>query len=124
DHVLELTAFLADGSEVLVKDLTLEELELKCSSKGSEGRIYKEITDITKSHRQEILARYPKILRRVSGYNLDEFVKPQPINLGRIIVGSEGTLACVVEAKMRLVRKPKYTALDVIQFHEVWEALE
>ena len=124
DHVLELTAYLADGSEVLMKDLSLEELELKCQAQTSEGRIYKELTNIISSHREHILARYPKILRRVSGYNLDEFVKPQPLNLARLAVGSEGTLACVVEAKMRLVHRPKHVALDVIHFREVWEALE
>ncbi|MCH6546622.1 MAG: FAD-binding protein, partial [Deltaproteobacteria bacterium] len=124
DHVLELTAYLADGSEVLMKDLTLEELELKRQAQTSEGRIYRELTDIISGHRENILARYPKILRRVSGYNLDEFVKPQPFNLSRLVVGSEGTLACVVEAKLRLVRKPKHVALDVIHFREVWEALE
>ncbi len=124
DHVLELTAYLADGSEVVMKDLSLEELELKCRAQTPEGHIYGELTDIISSHRENILARYPKILRRVSGYNLDEFVKPQPLNLSRLVVGSEGTLACVVEAKLRLVRKPKHVALDVIHFREVWEALE
>ena len=63
-------------------------------------------------------------MRRVSGYNLDEFIKPQPFNLSRMIVGSEGTLATIVEAKMRLVLKPKWTAMDVIHFNDDIEALE
>src|SRR5436190_1871343 len=62
-------------------------------------------------------------MRRVSGYNLDEFTTPQPFNLSRILVGSEGTLGMVVEAKMRLVPKPKWTALDVIHFDDDLEAL-
>ena len=74
--------------------------------------------------RREIRTRYPKIMRRVSGYNLDEFIKPQPFNLSRILVGSEGTLGTVVEAKMRLVPKPKWTAMDVIHFDNDQEALE
>src|SRR4026209_385385 len=63
-------------------------------------------------------------MRRESGYNLDEFVKPQPFNLSRMLVGSEGTLATIVEAKMRLVPKPKWTAMDVINFNDDIEALE
>ena len=59
-----------------------------------------------------------------SGYNLDEFVKPQPFNLARMIVGSEGTLATIVEAKMRLVPKPKWTAMDVIHFNDDIDALQ
>ena len=47
--------------------------------------------------RDEIDRRFPKVLRRVGGYNLDEFVDPaKPFNLAKIIVGSEGTLALVV----------------------------
>ncbi len=124
DHVLELTGYLADGSEVLMKDLSIEELELKCQSQTLEGHVYRELTGIIGDQRENILARYPKIMRRVSGYNLDEFVKPQPLNLSRLVVGSEGTLACVVEAKLRLVHRPKHVALDVIHFRDVWEALE
>jgi FAD/FMN-containing dehydrogenase/Fe-S oxidoreductase len=124
DHVLELTAYLSDGAEVVFEDLSLEALAKKASGNGAEGLVYREIRSLAEKNREEILRRYPKIMRRVSGYNLDEFVKPQPFNLSRMIVGSEGTLACVVEAKMRLVPKPKWTALDVIHFHDDLEALE
>jgi FAD/FMN-containing dehydrogenase/Fe-S oxidoreductase len=124
DHVLELTVCLSDGREVVLKDLSSEELAAKTRGNGVEARAYREIQTLAEKHRDEILARYPKILRRVSGYNLDEFVKAKPFNLARMIVGSEGTLACVVEAKMRLVPKPKWTALDVIHFHDDIEALQ
>jgi FAD/FMN-containing dehydrogenase len=123
DHVIELTVCLSDGTEVVLKDLSPEELARKVSGDAVESRACREIRDSAEKHREEIRARYPKILRRVSGYNLDEFIKPQPFNLARMIVGSEGTLACVVEARMRLVRKPKWTALDVIHFHDDIEAL-
>ena len=60
---------------------------------GLEGQLYREVSRLAEEHKNEILARYPKIMRRVSGYNLDEFIKSQPFNLSRIITGSEGTLA-------------------------------
>ena len=124
DHVLELTVLLSDGSEVVLKDVSAESFETKSKVDTLEGRAYREIASLARDHRNEILSRYPKIMRRVSGYNLDEFVKPQPFNLARILVGSEGTLATVVEAKMRLVPKPKWTAMDVIHFYSDQEALE
>ena len=124
DHVLDLTVLLADGSELVLKDLSPESLDNKLRADTSEGRIYREVARLAQEHRSEILARYPKIMRRVSGYNLDEFIKPQPFNLSRILVGSEGTLGIVVEARMRLVPKPKWTALDVIHFEDDIEALE
>ncbi len=124
DHVLELTTFLSDGSEVVIKDLSPDDLAVKCKADGLEGKIYRGIVGLVADHREEILARYPKILRRVSGYNLDEFVKSRPFNLARLVVGSEGTLACVVEARVRLVPAPNWTALDVVHFDEIQEALE
>ena len=123
DHVIELTVLLSDGSEVVLKELSSDALEGKSQADSLEGRVHREVARLAQEHRSEILARYPKIMRRVSGYNLDEFIKPQPFNLSRILVGSEGTLGMVVEAKMRLVPKPKWTALDVIHFDDDLEAL-
>ncbi len=68
DHVLEINAYLSDGSEVVVKDLSPEALTVRCESNGLEGKIYREIVALVNDQREEILARYPKILRRVSGY--------------------------------------------------------
>jgi FAD/FMN-containing dehydrogenase/Fe-S oxidoreductase len=124
DHVIELTVLLADGTAVTLKDLSAEEVESKSRTDTIEGRAYREVFRLAQQNKSEILARYPKIMRRVSGYNLDEFVKPQPFNLSRMVVGSEGTLATIVEAKMRLVPKPKWTAMDVIHFNDDIEALE
>ncbi|MGB7949793.1 MAG: FAD-linked oxidase C-terminal domain-containing protein, partial [Candidatus Binatia bacterium] len=124
DHVLELSVLLSDGSEITLKDLSPESLASKSGAETLEGRAYRVIARLAREHESEIRARYPKILRRVSGYNLDEFIKPQPFNLSRILVGSEGTLGTVIEAKMRLVPKPKWTAMDVIHFHNDQEALE
>ena len=124
DHVIELTVLLADGSEVVLKDLSPEIVESKSRADTIEGRAYREVSRLAQQHKSEILARYPKIMRRVSGYNLDEFIKAQPFNLSRMLVGSEGTLATIVEAKMRLVPKPKWTAMDVIHFNDDIEALE
>ncbi len=83
---------LADGSEVVLKDLSPAEVERKSKADSIEGHAYREVFRLAQQHKSEILARYPKIMRRVSGYNLDEFIKPQPFNLARMIVGSEGNL--------------------------------
>ncbi len=124
DHVLELTVLLSDGTQVRFADVTPEELEVKRRQSGLEGHIYLEVSRLIAEHRDEILARYPKILRRVSGYNLDQFVRDKPFNLARLAVGSEGTLVAVVEAKMRLVPHPAKTVLDVIHFRTLDEALD
>src|SRR5439155_12079757 len=67
DHVLELSCLLADGSEVVLRDLAHGELEAKCRGNGLEGQIYREVRRIVGDHADEIRARYPTIMRRVSG---------------------------------------------------------
>jgi Fe-S oxidoreductase len=79
---------------------------------------------------EEIERRYPKVLRRVGGYNLDALVatcaadNPAAFNMAKLIVGSEGTLAVVLEARLALVPLPKAKAVLAIQFTDLLEALE
>src|SRR5207248_1731345 len=114
EHVLELDALLADGTRVRFGTVTPAEFEAKARLEGAEGRIYREVAAIRAEYADEIRRRYPKHWRRVAGYNLNELVKPGNLNMARVLVGSEGTLLTVLEAKVRLVRRPKKTALDVI----------
>ena len=89
-----------------------------------EAACYRTILDLARQHSAEIALRYPKILRRVGGYNLDEFADPEkPVNLAKLMVGSEGTLGVVLEAKLRLVPLPKAKAVMVVGFHHLLESL-
>jgi len=136
DHVIELKVVLADGSEAVFAPVASGELERRASSEGLEGRLYREMLRIGRTYEEEIRRRFPKLIRRVSGYNLDEFVangdcygagyssRPGPFNLSRIIVGSEGTLAVVTEAKLRIVPLPKFKGIGVINFRTLIEAVE
>ncbi|HEX9408680.1 MAG TPA: FAD-linked oxidase C-terminal domain-containing protein [Methylomirabilota bacterium] len=124
EHVIELTALLADGSRVVFGEVTPEAFRAKQRASGLEGQIYREVARIRDQHGALIRERYPKHWRRVCGYNLDELVKDRPLNMARLVVGSEGTLLTIVEAKMRLVPRPKATAVDVIHYHDIQEALE
>ena len=89
-----------------------------------EAACYRAVLGLAQKHAGEIDRRYPKILRRVGGYNLDEFTDPaKPVNLAKIMVGSEGTLGIVLEAKLRLVALPKAKAVMVIMFADLLESL-
>jgi len=136
DHVIELRLVLADGSEAVFGPVGAQELERRAAGETFESRLYREVLRIGRQYEEEIRRRYPKLIRRVSGYNLDEFVpngdvfgvgyssKPGPFNLSRAIVGSEGTLAIVTEAKIGLVPLPKATGVGVINFATLIEAVE
>jgi FAD/FMN-containing dehydrogenase/Fe-S oxidoreductase len=124
EHVIELTALLADGTRVVFGEVAPAEFRAKCAAPGLEGQIYREVGAIREGYAGEIRARYPRHWRRVAGYNLNELVADRPLNMARLVVGSEGPLVAVLEAKVRLVRRPKRTALDVIHYREMQEALE
>ena len=121
DHVLELTVLLSDGSVVQFRDMHRSEIPMGDSL---EARCYAKVLALAAEHAAEVDRRYPKILRRVGGYNLDEFVDTsKPVNLSKLIVGSEGTLGIVLEAKLRLVPLPKAKAVMAILFNDLLESL-
>jgi FAD/FMN-containing dehydrogenase/Fe-S oxidoreductase len=116
DHVLEVHAVLASGERRTFKEIKFEEAARRG---GLEGRI----ADIVHTNRSEIERRFPKILRRVSGYNLDEFVRNGKFNLSKLIVGSEGTLVTVHQAKVRIEPRPAFTALGVVHFADIVDSI-
>ena len=137
DHVLELKVVLSDGSEALLNPAHNGALEARSRGDALENRLYRELLALGEEHREEILERFPKLMRRVSGYNLDELIAnpggdfgtgysspPGPLNLARMVVGSEGTLAVVSEAKVRIVPLPKSKGILVVQFHSLLESVE
>ncbi|RMD87475.1 MAG: FAD-binding oxidoreductase, partial [Calditrichaeota bacterium] len=124
DHVIELKVLLSNGEPISFAPLSPETLQSKIIRADFEGKIYQSVSKIIETNKSEIERRYPKILRRVGGYNLDALVKNEPFNLAKLIVGSEGTLAVVTEARVRLVSRPKHRVLAVLHFQDLFKALE
>ena len=124
DHVLELDVVLSDGTRTVFKPVGDREYGEKAALGGMEGRIYREIRRIAHENRDEIEARYPRIMRRVGGYNLDEFIGEGPFDPCKMIVGSEGTLAAVTEARVNLVPLPAHKALGICHFSDLIESME
>ena len=124
DHVLELNVVLSDGTETVFKPVGDREYGEKSGMGGLEGRIYREIRRIAYENRDEIEARYPSIMRRVGGYNLDAFVDEGPFDPCKMIVGSEGTLVAVTEARVNLVPLPSHTGLNICHFSDLIESME
>ncbi|HLF76872.1 MAG TPA: FAD-linked oxidase C-terminal domain-containing protein [Dehalococcoidia bacterium] len=125
DQVVELQAVLSDASVVQLGKLDGPALEAKLRQDGLEGELYREMRRIGQEQHEEIERRFPKIMRRVSGYNLDDFVNDSgPMDMARMVVGSEGTLAVVTEAKLRLNKLPKVKGLAAAHFRTLVEAAE
>ena len=124
DHVLDLHVALGDGSVVHLRPLAPDELHAVSAADTLEGLCYRTLRRLGVEHAAEVDRRFPKILRRVGGYNLDAFTDPaRPFNLTNVIVGSEGTLGLVVEARVNLVPLPNATAVLTIEFDDLLDAL-
>jgi FAD/FMN-containing dehydrogenase/Fe-S oxidoreductase len=124
DHVLEQEVVLSDGSIAHFRPKSGAELETSIQGETLEAECYRTVSQLAAECAGEVERRFPKVLRRVGGYNLDEFISPdKPFNLAKLMVGSEGTLGVVLEAKLNLVPLPEEKAVLVAQFRDLLEAL-
>ena len=130
DYVESLDVVFADGSSAQIGALSPESLKAKLAQQDLEGAAYRTVRRLGSELEAEIRQRYPRIMRRVGGYNLDEFIpedeaarSSEPFNLARILVGSEGTLGLSVAATMRLLPLPPRRALCSVQFADLLEAM-
>ena len=124
DHVIEQDVVLSDGTVSRFGPLSPDALDAACAGDTLEARCYHTVRELSRAHAGEVERRYPKVLRRVMGYNLDEFTRgDRPFNLAKLLVGSEGTLGIVLAAKINLVPLPKAKAVLAIQFTDLLEAL-
>jgi FAD/FMN-containing dehydrogenase/Fe-S oxidoreductase len=123
DHVLEQDVLLSDGTVVTARRWTDDELARAAHGDGLLARGCRMLRELAADHAVEIERRYPKVIRRVGGYNLDAFVPGQPFDLTRLFVGSEGTLGIVLEARLNLVPLPKAKAVLAVQFDDLLGSL-
>ncbi len=141
DHVRRLNVILADGTRTELRPLTLVEWERRASARTFAGSLYRTIRQIAQETAAEVRRRFPQILRRVSGYNLDVMVdqllgegdagsaegngeRAPRASLAPLVVGSEGTLAVVTEAEVGLVPRPPARGLLVPHFASMRAALD
>ena len=124
ENIREVRVVLSDGTQATFGPVKRSELSSKLDGDSLEASIYRKALALADTHRGEIDRRYPKIPRRVSGYNLDELLHPDEVNLAKLVVGSEGTLATVVEATIALVPLPAAVGLAVLHFDGLLPALE
>ena len=114
DHLARLQVVLANG-ELVWLDAATAEL----------NRIRSVVSDLASEHAAQIKARYPKTWRTVAGYALDK-IDAEDVNLNWLLCGSEGTLATVVRAELRLVDCPKIEnkRLALVHFASLRASLE
>jgi FAD/FMN-containing dehydrogenase/Fe-S oxidoreductase len=124
DNVEELRIVLADGTQMTVGATTAAEFEQIVRAGGRRAEIYSKLRAIGEQYAPLIRAKYPPIPRRVSGYNLDELLPERNFHLARALVGTEGTCAVVLDAKLKLIHSPQHRSLVALGYKDAFEAAD
>jgi FAD/FMN-containing dehydrogenase len=123
-NVLGAEAWLADGS--------LLEFGPYEKAQGRARQIGDFVRDLAQQNAPEIDTHWPKVLRRVAGYNLDIFRNQSErpytadgsVNLAHLLIGSEGTLALTRSLTLRLAELPRAKVLGVVNFPSFYQAMD
>ncbi len=124
DNIDSLDILLYDGTRLSVGPTSEAELEAIIAGGGRRGEIYAGLKRIRDTYGDLIRQRFPKIPRRVSGYNLDELLPENGFNVARALVGSEGTCVTVLESRCELKHSPQHRRLVVLGFADPFIAAD
>jgi FAD/FMN-containing dehydrogenase/Fe-S oxidoreductase len=124
DHVASLDVVLSDGSRAQLGAADPDAVERRGRGNTLEARLYREIPRLVETHADAIRSGFPPHWRRSGGYRLDRMLpEAGPFDLSKLVVGSEGTLAIVVQAIVRLVPRPSNVIGVAGHFRSVDDAL-
>lgn len=121
-EALEIVTY--DGARFWAGPTTDDELQRIIAAGGRQGEIYAALKQLRDSYAEQIRAKFPQIKRRVSGFNLDQLLPENGFNVARALVGTEGTCAVTLQAKVRLVKSPAKRVLLVLGFADIFTAAD
>ena len=124
DNVESMDIVLYDGTRMTVGPTSQAELEALIRGGGRVGSIYAGLARIRDRYADLVRQKFPRIPRRVSGYNLDELLPENGFHVARALVGSEGTCANVVAATLNLTASPPFRVLTVLGFTDAFLAAD
>ncbi|WP_456599518.1 FAD-binding and (Fe-S)-binding domain-containing protein [Blastococcus sp. SYSU DS0616] len=119
DKVSRLEVLLPDGTRMWVGPTSDEEYAEIVRAGGRRAEVYRGLRALRDRYLAEIRTGFPRIPRRVSGYNLDALLPENGFDVARALVGSEGTLVTVLRAELQLSELPRVRRLAVLGYPDV-----
>ncbi|MGQ8365758.1 D-2-hydroxyglutarate dehydrogenase YdiJ [Glaciecola sp. 1036] len=125
DHLLSVTQVFADGTLYKSEKVDVNEAQLIAKKDNTLGNIFKQVIETCVGKREQILAKFPKLNRFLTGYDLEHAYdeRTKTIDIGRLIAGAEGSLGFIAEAKLNITPIPTCTALVNIKYNNFESAL-
>lgn len=124
DNVRRLEVLTYDGTRCWTGPTPDDEFQAVVAAGGRRAELYRGLRDIIDRYQEDVRRGYPALPRRVSGYNLDSLLPENGFDVGRALVGSEGTLVTVLRAELDLVPVPPHEALLVIGYPDICAAAD
>jgi FAD/FMN-containing dehydrogenase/Fe-S oxidoreductase len=126
NNVEALDILLYDGTRMHVGWLSESEWRNKMQGAGREAEVYAKLKSLAQRYKSLIEERYPKIPRRISGYNLDQLIPNShgEVNIARALVGSEGTCVTILEAKVSLIYNQPERVILILGYKDVYHAAD
>ncbi len=119
ENIEELEILTYRGLRLRVGKTTESELDKKIRQNDPEGEIYSGLKSLRDRYADLVRGKYPKIPRRVSGYNLDQLLPEYGFHVARALVGTESTCVMVLSAKLNLVHSPPHRKLVVLGYPDM-----
>jgi FAD/FMN-containing dehydrogenase/Fe-S oxidoreductase len=124
ENVEALEVLTYDGARFWVGPTSESELDAIIAEGGRRGEIHARLRDLRDRYADAIRKAFPPIKRRVSGFNLDQLLLENGFNVARSLVGTEGTCAVTLRAKVRLVHSPACRVLLLLGFKDIYVAAD
>ena len=124
DNVVRLDVLTYDGERFWAGPTTDDEYAAIVAAGGRRAEIYQALRALSDARAEQIRERYPRIPRRVSGYNLDSLLPERGFNVARALVGSESTLVTILHAELQLVPVPAARTLVVLGYPDIASAAD
>ena len=122
DNMEKMTIVTYDGIEMEVGPTTEEEYERILNEGGRKADIYRKMKALVDKYGKLIRERFPKIPRRVSGYNLPALLPENGFNVAHVLVGTESTCVTILEATLKLMPKPEARTLVVLGYPDLYSS--
>ena len=122
ENIEALEVLTYDGARFWCGPTSEAELAEIIARRGRQSEIYTRLRALRDRYAELIRAKFPKIKRRVSGYNLDQLLPENEFNVARALVGSEGTCALTLQAVATLVKSPRHRVLLIAGFADIYLA--
>lgn len=122
ENIERLEVLTYDGARFWCGSTTESEFQRILTAGGRQAEIYRQLKQLADKYAALIRAKFPKIKRRVSGYNLDQLLPENGFHVARALVGTEGSCALTLQAEARLVKSPRERVLLVQGYPDIYAA--